>query len=165
MVDIRSMADYFALRIYIGDCDWKRVSNHILWRTKDTSYNGGRWQFIVYDTDNSSGCWDSKRVAPETDHFRQAIDNFPVFGATLRNKDFYTLFLATIKRIGSENYEFSRVQAKMEYYDKIWLPLMPDYYKRFGGSFRKRELYMKLTLNFFRKRYDYIIPMVESWKP
>ena len=165
MVDIRSMADYFALRIYIGDSDWKQTSNHILWRTRDTSYNGGRWQFIVYDTDASAGYRCSPKTAPETDHFRQAIKNFPVFGAALKNKDFYKLFLAAIKKIGSENYDFSRVQAKMEYYDKIWAPLMPDFYKRFGGSFRKRELYMKLTLDFFRKRYGFIIPMVESWKP
>ena len=164
-VDIRSMADYFALRIYIGDSDWEPTSNHVLWRTRDTSYNGGRWQFIVYDTDSSSGFRVSKKTAPVTDHFRLAIKNFPVFGAALRNKEFYTLFLEAIKRLGSENYDYSRVQAKMDYYDKIWAPLMPDFYKRFGGSFWKRELFMKLTLDFFRKRYDYIIPMVESWKP
>ncbi len=164
-VDIRSMADYFALRIYIGDSDWKPTSNHVLWRTRDTSYNSGRWQYIVHDTDDSSGDWGSIKSAPVTDHFRLAIDNFPVFGAVLRNKEFYTLFLEAIKRIGSENYEISRVQEKMDEYDKIWAPLMQDFYKRFGGSFRNRELFMKITLDFFRKRYDYIIPMVESWKP
>ena len=164
-VDIRSMADYFALRIYIGDSDWMPKSNHILWRTRDTSYNGGRWQYIVHDTDDSSGDRGSIKSAPATDHFRLAIDNFPVFRAALRNKEFYMLFLEAIKRIGSENYEFSRVKAKMDEYDKIWAPLMSDFYKRFGGSFRNRDLYMKITLDFFRKRYDYIIPMVESWKP
>jgi hypothetical protein len=164
-VDIRSMADFFALRIYIGDVDWDTAHNHILWRTKDTSYNGGRWQFIVHDTDDSSGCWGLEKYAPVTDHFRQAIKNFPVFRAALRNNEFYMLFLEAIKRIGSENYEFSRVQAKMDYYDKTWSPLMPDFYKRFGGNFRRRDIFIKLTLDFFRKRYNYIIPMVESWKP
>ncbi len=164
-VDIRSMADYFALRIYIGDSDWNRGSNHILWRTRDTSYNGGRWQFIVHDTDDSAGCWGSKKSAPMTDHFRLAIENFPVFAAALRNKEFYTLFLKAIKKIGSENFQFSRVQTKMEEYDRLWRPLMEDFYKRFGGSFWDRELFMKITLDFFRKRYDFIIPMVESWKP
>ena len=163
--DVRSMADYFALRIYIGDADWDPAHNHILWRTRDTSYNGGRWQFIVHDTDESSGYKGSESSAPETDHFRRAIKNFPVFKAALRNNEFYMLFLEAIKKIGSENYKFSRVQAKMDYYDKIWAPLMPDFYKRFGGNFRKREIFIKLTLDFFRRRYDYIIPMVESWKP
>lgn len=162
-VDIRSMADYFALRIYIGDGDWTPANNHILWRTKDKSYNCGRWQFILHDTDESAG--NSMASAPAIDHFQMAIKNFPVFRAALRNKDFYTMFLAAIKKIGSENYKFSRVKIKMDDYDRIWRPLMPDFYKRFGGNFRSRVLFMKLTLDFFRKRYDYIIPRVESWKP
>ena len=164
-VDVRSMADYFALRIYIGDADWTPAHNHILWRTRDASYNGGRWQFIVHDTDESSGCNGSESSAPETDHFRLAVKNFPVFRAALRNNEFYMLFLEAIKRIGSENYEFSRVRAKMDEYDKIWAPLMPDFYKRFGDTSRGRKNSMESTLDFFRKRYDIIIPMVESWKP
>ena len=164
-VDIRSTADYYALRIYIGDADWTPVHNHILWRTRDASYNGGRWQFIVHDTDQSSGCWGSKGTAPATDHFRQAVKNFPVFRAVLRNNEFYMLFLEAIKRLGSENYAFSRVQAKMNDYDKIWAPLMPDFYKRFGDTSRERKRSMESTLDFFRKRYDMIIPMVENWKP
>ena len=162
-IDIRSMTDFFAMRIYIGDTDWDPAHNHILWRTRDTSYNDGRWQFIVHDTEESAGY--STTSSPVTDHFRRAVNNFPVFRAALRNKEFFTMFLAAIKRIGSENYKFSRVQAKMDYYDKIWTPLMSDFYKRFGGSPQKREICMKITLDFFRKRYDYIIPMVESWKP
>ena len=75
------------------------------------------------------------------------------------------MFLTAVKRIGSKNYEFSRVQAKMDDYDKIWAPLMPDFYKRFGDTSRKRKKSMESTLDFFRKRYDIIIPMVESWKP
>ncbi|MBR0292835.1 MAG: ROK family protein [Acidaminococcaceae bacterium] len=164
-VDIRSMADFFALRIYIGDADWTQTENHVLWRTRDASYNGGRWQYIVHDTDVSSGYRGEKETSPMTDHFRLAIENFPVFAAALRNKEFYTLFLKAIKKIGSENFQFSRVQTKMNEYDRLWRPLMEDFYKRFGGSFRDRELFMKLTLDFFRRRYAFIIPMVESWKP
>ena len=99
------------------------------------------------------------------DHFRLAIENFPVFRAVLRNQDFYMLFLVSIKRIGSENYKFTRVQMKMDDYDRLWRPLMGDFYKRFGGNLQEREILIKLTLDFFRKRYNYIIPMVESWKP
>ena len=54
---------------------------------------------------------------------------------------------------------------KMDYYDKIWAPFMPDFYKRFGDTSRERKSSMELTLEFFRRRYDIIVPMVESWKP
>ena len=46
VMDTSSMADYFATRIYIGDGDWKETNNHVLWRTRDSSYNGGRWQYV-----------------------------------------------------------------------------------------------------------------------
>lgn len=164
-VDVQSMADYFAMRIYIGDSDWTPTHNHVLWRSRDKSYNGGRWQFIVHDTEYSAGHYDKQVTSPETDHFRLAIQNFPVFGAAVRNKEFYNLFLQAIKKAGSENYKYSRVLAKMEAYDKIWGPLMPDFYKRFGDSSQKRKSCMEAILNFFKRRYDLIIPVVEKWKP
>lgn len=165
VMDVQSMADYFAMRIYIGDGDWFPDHNHVLWRTRDKSYNEGRWQYILYDTEYSAGHYGQEITAPETDHFRQAIKNFPVFGAAVRNKEFYAIFLQAIKKVGSENYRYSRVQEKMAAYDKVWAPLMPDFYKRFGDTSKLREGCMKATLDFFRKRYDIIIPIVENWKP
>ncbi len=164
-VDVQSMADYFAMRIYIGDGDWAPVRNHVLWRSRDKSYNGGRWQYIVHDTEYSAGHYNKYVTSPETDHFRRAIQHFPVFRAAIRNKEFYTMFLKAIKKAGSENYKYFRVLAKMEQFDKIWGPLMPDFYKRFGDSSQKRKECMEAILNFFKRRYDVIIPIVENWKP
>ena len=165
VMDVRSMADYFAMRVYIGDGDWFPDHNHVLWRTRDKFFNNGRWQYIVHDTEFSAGHYDQKITSPDTDHFRRAMKNFPVFGAAVRNKEFYAMFLQAIKKVGSENYKYSRVREKMDSYDKTWGPLMPDFYKRVGNSSEKRERCMKSTLNFFRKRYDIIIPIVEGWKP
>jgi hypothetical protein len=75
------------------------------------------------------------------------------------------MFLEAIKKVGSENYKYSRVQEKMNSYDKIWGPLMPDFYKRFGDYSLNRKECMELTLSFFKKRYDIIIPIVEKWRP
>ena len=163
VMDVQSMADYFAMRIYIGDGDWFPDHNHVLWRTRDKSYNGGRWQYIVHDTEYSAGHYNKASTSPETDHFKRAVKNFPVFAAAIRNKDFYAMFLRAIKKVGSENYKYSRVQEKMDSYDKVWAPLMPDYYKRFGDTSQRRKDCMKSTLNFFWKRYDIIIPIVERW--
>ena len=73
--------------------------------------------------------------------------------------------MKAVKKVGSENYKYSRVQEKMDSYDKVWGPLMQDFYKRFGDTSKLREGCMKSTLDFFRKRYDIIIPIVENWKP
>ena len=120
VVDVRSMADYFAMRIYIGDGDWYAIHNHVLWRSRDASYNDGRWQYIVHDTEYSAGHYNQKLTSPDTDHFRRAIEFFPLFRAAIRNKEFYALFLEAIKKVGSENYTYSRVQEKMNSYDKIY---------------------------------------------
>lgn len=165
VMDVQSMADYFAMRIYIGDGDWFPDHNHVLWRTRDKSYNGGRWQYILHDTEYSAGHYGHEITSPETDHFRRAIKNFPVFGAAVRNKEFYALFLQAIRKVGSKNYKYSRVREKMDAYDKVWRPLMPDFYKRFGDTSQLRDGCMKATLDFFRKRYDIIVPIVEGWKP
>ena len=165
VVDVRSMADYFAMRIYIGDGDWYAIHNHVLWRSRDASYNNGRWQYIVHDTEYSAGHYNQKLTSPDTDHFRRAMEYFPLFRAAIRNKEFYEMFLEAIKKAGSEDYKYSRVQEKMDSYDKTWGPLMPDFYKRFGDSSWNRKDCMESTLNFFKKRYDIIIPIVEKWRP
>ena len=164
-VDVQSMADYFALQVYIGNADCSPDHNHILWRTRDKSYNDGRWQFVLHDLDYSAAQYDERSTAVTTDHFAVLREKFPVFAAAVNNKEFYNMFLASLKKVGSENYKYSRVKEKMESYDKQWAPLMPDFYKRFGDTANLRKRSMNSMLNFFQRRYEFIIPIVEKWKP
>ena len=52
----------------------------------------------------------------------------------MRNREFYALFLDSIREIGSQNFSSEHVNAVMQDYLEIWTPLMSDYYKRFGDS-------------------------------
>ncbi len=163
VMDISSMADYFATRIYIGDGDWTPTNNDVLWRSRDTSWNGGRWQYILYDTEYSSGLYGERSTAVTTDHFRAALEEFPLFAAALRNKEFYDLFLAAIKEIGAECFAPERVEQELRRFQAEWKPLMPDFYRRFGDSSQAERTEAERMLKFFRSRYDIIIPLVESW--
>jgi len=165
VVDVQSMADYFALQVYIGNADCEPDHNHIIWRTRDKSYNGGRWQYILHDLDYSAGHYDEKSTSANTDHFAMVRKKFPLFAAALKNKNFYDMFLSSLKKIGSQNFNYDKVRDKMDFYDKMWGPLMPDFYKRFGDTANLRKRCMNSTLNFFQRRYDVIIPIVENWKP
>ncbi|HAT98570.1 MAG TPA: hypothetical protein DCS50_05670 [Acidaminococcaceae bacterium] len=165
VMDVQSMADYFALQIYIGNGDVSPVHNHVLWRTKDTSYNGGRWQFILHDLDYSAGHYEEPITAATTDHFALARKNFPVFNAAVKNKEFYDLFLKALKKAGSENYSYDRVRKKIDSYNKVWEPLMPDFYKRFGDTSELRKRCLNAMLTFFQRRYQIIVPIVEKEKP
>lgn len=165
VVDVQSMADYFALQVYIGNADCEPDHNHIIWRTRDKFYNEGRWQYILHDLDYSAGHYDERSTSANTDHFAMIRKKFPLFAAALKNKNFYDMFLSSLKRIGSQNFNYDKVRDKMDYYDKMWGPLMPDFYKRFGDTANLRKRCMNSTLNFFQRRYDVIIPIVENWKP
>ena len=165
VMDVQSMADYFAMEVYIGNADCEPVHNHILWRTRDKSYNNGRWQYILHDLDYSAGHYDERKTSANTDHFAMFREKFPVFAAAVKNKEFYTMFVKSIKKVGSENFKYERVREKTDEYDRMWSPLMPDFYKRFGDTSNLRKRSMNSMLNFFQRRYDVIIPIVEKWKP
>ena len=165
VVDVQSMADYFALQVYIGNADCEPDHNHIIWRTRDKFYNEGRWQYILHDLDYSAGHYDERSTSANTDHFAMIRKKFPLFAAALKNKNFYDMFLSSLKKIGSQNFSYDKVRDKMDFYDKMWGPLMPDFYKRFGDTANLRKRCMNSTLNFFQRRYDVIIPIVENWKP
>ena len=165
VMDVQSMADYFAMEVYIGNADCAPDHNHILWRTRDKSYNNGRWQLVLHDLDYSSGQYEEKKTAAITDHFAIMRSKFPVFAAAVKNKEFYNMFLASLKKMGSENFKYSRVREKTDQYDKMWSPLMPDFYKRYGDTANLRKRGLNSMLNFFQRRYDLIVPIVEKWKP
>ena len=164
VMDVQSMADYFAACVYIGNADFAPDSNTILWRTRDDSFNGGRWQYILYDTEFCAGLYNINDTVASTDHFRIAMEKHPLFAAAIRNESFYAMFLQALKEIGSQNYAPERVEAALASYDRVWLPLMPDFYKRFGEPLWKWEVDRDDFLRFFRERYDLIIPLAESWQ-
>ena len=163
VMDVQSMADYYAARIYTGAEDWRQDKNVALWRTRDDSYREGRWQYILYDTEFSTGEYGYEGTSYATDHLRIAFGRSPLFAAAMQNKDFSRLFLNAIREIGRENYSFERVEAAMDEYSKVWEKLMPDFYRRFGSTGNSWSNTVKYTVPFFRERYDHIIPLVEEW--
>lgn len=158
VMDIRSMADYFAVRIYFGDFDWRPDKNHLLWRTRDRSYNGGRWQYILYDTDYSSGLFGIPETAPETDHFSMARERFPLFSAALKNREFAGIFLKALEETGGTDCSFKRVKRLMAAHEKAWKPLMRDCYRRYGDTWNLWMASRRAALQFFMKRYDLLFP-------
>ena len=162
-MDIQSMADHFALRIYMGDGDWKPDTNDVLWRTRDASYNEGRWQYILYDTEYSSGLYGVPKTSAETDHFQRALDEYPLFAAAMRNKTFYDLFLEALEKTARETYPYERVREAVETCSAAWAPLMDTYYLRFGGNPDSYAHTLENMLNFYEVRADYILPVVKEW--
>lgn len=162
-VEIQSFADYCALRIYIGDADWYWEKNDVLWRSRDDSFRNGKWQFIAYDIEYSSGLYDNDYTSCKTDHFTRALENHPLLAASMRNKDFRELFMEALKKIGSENFEETRVDEALLDWNLRWSPLLEDYYRRYAADPDYWEKSLADTAAFFKQRYGYLLPFVEAW--
>ncbi len=165
VMDIRSMADYCAAQIYIANADWTPVKNDVLWRTRDTSYNNGRWQYILHDIEQSTGMYGLYETSPETDHIQIAMENYPLFAAAMKNREFAGLFFSSLQEIGSVNFNPERVNSELQKYLKIWLPLLPDFYLRYGNKSWEWDNSLRDMIRFFEKRYPLIMQFAENAVP
>ena len=163
IVNIRSFAEYCALRVYIGDADWKWEKNDVLWRTRDDSFQGGKWQFLPHDIEYSSGLYSMQDTDPETDHFQLSLQNYPLLNAALQNDEFYDLFLETIRDMGANDFSPARVEEALQYWDAKWEPLLPDYYRRYSVPPENWNNTRDGVVRFFRQRYEFLIPCIERW--
>ena len=157
VVDVQSMAEYYAAQIYIGNSDWKMDKNEGLWRSRDRSFNEGRWQYILYDTEYSSGVYGFESTGADTDHFQMALEGHPLFASAIRNPSFQELFLDALRSIGTQNLSYESVDTALDSYAAQWEPLIKDYYLRFGDTSDKWGESLQFTRDFFRDRYMKII--------
>ena len=162
-MDIQSFADFCATEVYIGNWDWSTDKNVVLWRTRDASYNDGKWQYILYDIEYSSGVFGDARTAVDWNHFQSSMERYPLFAAAIQNQEFYELFLNSLKEVGSVNFAPEHVDEVMQTYLDTWLPLMDDFYKRYGNTSDLWDFTIQRQDDFFAQRYDIIIPIVEAW--
>ena len=162
VMDVRSMADCFAARIYIGDSDWAPFKNDVLWRTRDASFNGGKWQYVLYDVEYSTGLYLQNKTSARANHLQRELEDYPLFAAAMKNPEFRELFCDSIKEIGAKNYSADRVERRIMEYSELWDPLMPDYYKRFGDSSHLWNEDKQGTISFFRERYDYMLSFLDQ---
>ncbi|MBQ6222513.1 MAG: CotH kinase family protein [Solobacterium sp.] len=165
IVDIQGMADYFAAEIYMGN-DFRQDSNMELWRTinvdPENEYADGRWRFMMYDTEYSSGLYEQEFSGAENNSLTRIIENQPVFASALRNPDFRKLFMESLKRIGAEIFAPERVNSTLDQWSSEWLSLMDDQFKRFGANEPIWYYNIHIIKKFYAERYKYIISYAED---
>ena len=166
VMDIRSMADYFAAEIYIANADWRHDANTELWRSLSVDpsnpYADGRWRYILYDTEYSSSLYELEKTHVSYDSFSAAMKGHPLFAAAVRNAEFQALFKEAILDIANRCFEPGDTETDLRAWEEKWSPYMPNYYKRFKDTSRAWGRYMNLTISFFRDRAKHILPAVEK---
>lgn len=167
IVDIQNMADYFAAQIYMANPDCFYDKNTELWRSisvdETNPYADGKWRFMMYDTEMGSGCYEKLNTFYEIDSIHDLAAKNPVFGSALGNEEFRRILYDAIERVGSETFSYDTVESTIGSWDSIWRPLLEEQRSRFKDDSRitlDRE--MRLILEFYRNRYEFIIAIAEE---
>ena len=163
VMDVQSFADYCAARIYLGDADWSARGNDALWRTRDASWNGGRWQYVLFDVDFSAGAYRHPLTDASYDHLGRALERYPLFAAAMHNQAFCALFLKALREIGETCFSPKRVSEELGRHLRAWRPLMQDFYLRYGDYRGQWNAGLQLTQEFFDRRYGEIVPIALAW--
>lgn len=165
IVDVEELAEYLAAEIYMANYDFYQSKNDILWRTVEADgsapYGDGKWHFILYDTDFTSGLY-GYNTRWNTDSLPLMTERSPLYAAVLENSEFRELFLEAVRSIGSEDLAAERVNATLDEWAALWEPWMPKQWMRFEGTEEQWNGQIAVIRNFYTKRYDYIVPRLEA---
>ncbi len=159
-VDTDSMADYYAIELYIANADWREDKNIRLWRARTPGsgrYEDGRWRYALFDLEYSAGLYGQEMTAAEFDSVSYAMEQHALFRAAMRNESFRTKLKEAIISLGTGEFSESGVLSAQERYTAEWAPYMPDHYKRFGDTSSLWDSSARNMTAFFSRRLQYIL--------
>lgn len=145
MVDIQSMADYFAAQLYINNEDLFNdddVNNYRMWKTRsriDDGKGDGRWRWMMYDVDFSSNVYGGPSGGSDETFAASMNDKIDtvVFSKTLReNSEFRQLFLNTAMDIANSDFTREHVKDTIDRFDGLYRDVLEEHFQRFGPDYR-----------------------------
>ena len=164
-LDIEGLIDFVAFESYIVNWDCMiNDNNWMIWRAEETDadnpYADGRWRFLLYDTEYSSG-YDGQ-CGLTRDYFKRMNNTGKdkcldaLFLRLMKNSTFKQKFYDTCLRIYKETFDPTAVSAKIDRYAAALDSAVTDTFRRFdvGADFRSN---VKIVRNFFSKRQPYAI--------
>ena len=158
--DVDSFAAACAYRVYIGDGDWGWEQNEILWRAREGTEEQCKWHWMLHDLGCSAGTYGDESTAADTDHFRRALDHYPLFASAMRNEDFRRLFYQYLRQTAEELCAPERVERTAKEWETVWEKLMEDCYRRWELDPDAWDAGREDTLAFFRERKRFLLPAV-----
>jgi len=140
-----SFADYCALQFYIGNEDGPFQNNNWqMWRVRvpgedDSPYADGKWRMMVYDTDFSSGIYDSGNNG-SVDSITPVLTNTEYQGrhparlmiSLIQNDEFLGEMINAMCDIRNLHFNAKRTASLLKEMTDWYLPYVPDTLRRFG---------------------------------
>ncbi|SKB87162.1 Lamin Tail Domain [Lachnospiraceae bacterium] len=163
MVDIDSMIDYYAARIYIeSGADWP-ASNIAFWRSREVTgspYEDGKWRFLMFDNNlNMLGSSVSKNM------IEFASSGGDMFASCMQNESFRNAFAERMTSIMGTVYDPSETERVIEEVSEMTAKAAVSSEKRWYGKnadetyFERR---MKEISDFFIERPKWISEFLEK---
>ena len=160
--------DYVSTEIYINNADWGKP-NSAMWKAEnannDSLYSDGRWRFVLFDTEYSSGIYGEAQ--PDEDSFEKLMESdcfiADLFNGALENEGFRKQFADTFMEIADNNFGTERVNSEIEKLTDEYHDMTIDTYDRFWGGwmggYAAESNYSESVdsvRRFYSKRYDNI---------
>jgi hypothetical protein len=161
MIDIENFIDYQAAQIYFDNTDWPG-NNIKFWRPR---VEGGRWRWILFDTDFGFGIWNAGNYVNNTLAFALEPNgpdwpNPPWSTLVLRRlvtnplfvEDFVNRFLTHLSTVFSP----SKVIARVNEMAAALEPEMPAHRARWGSNVSAWRASVQVLRDFASRRIPYV---------
>jgi len=168
-VDMPGFMEYVSTEIYIDNYDWG-APNSAMWKTQtvdaDNPYSDGKWRFILFDTEYSSGMYG--RALAANDSFARLMENdcfiTDLLKASLKNESFRKDLIKTFTDIADNNFNAERVEKAVASLSEEYSDMVTDTYSRFwrssAGGYYAEQNYEEAVgelRQFFSQRRKYIM--------
>lgn len=171
MIDIQSYIDYYAFEIYVANCD-SISNNYAMWRTrnvKSSPYYDGKWRWILYDTDDSTGMvpgmTDANTDSFSAGHWSISPTEDQFFQALIKNKNFKERFVNSFMDMANYNFNIMRVKQIVEIYSKMYCDSIVLSHRRFIRQDYQEDDFqneIQTIVQFYEQRYNYITQYMQK---
>lgn len=172
MIDVQSMIDWIAAESII--CNWDsliHVNNTMIWRANKTDasnlYADGRWRFLLYDTEYSSGFLDTSAnygYLCNMDRSGEPNSFGTLFYRLLNNASFAEQFRASYEEALQEHFTAERANAQIDRYMERLSAVYLATSDRFGIGIdaEKQTVLTNAVRDFWARRAAYAAADLEA---
>jgi hypothetical protein len=167
-VDVESLAQYYAVQIYIHNTDWPQ-NNMTFWRKQTTEFyedaprgHDGRWRWMLYDTDFGVGLHGSSdyvhnSLARVMDHNTSDLSS-RLFQELMDNDGFRNNFINTLSDHLNSCFKPSNIRAAVNEFNATISDLRDEHYNRWRSG---TDLGGNIA-TYGNNRADYLMTHVEN---
>lgn len=155
MIDIDNFIDYVVGQAYIANTDWPD-HNIRYWRPRE---DGGKWRWIVYDTDQSFDDYTHPSFERLLRYKGKGDDRYycsHLVRKLLENKDFQSRFLSRYTYHMKHTFQAERVTSVIQQIQAAMEPEMERHTQKWGGSVSAWKQEVDKLIEFATKRPEYL---------